>query len=160
MPPSNCCRKTFSKPIQVINFQRRAYQTLARGANLPLQCSNVVKQALKAGVPTPRLLTLLQCLDRVEACTRRMKVPNGQAGGLWWVHLRDCLIRAKDACNELQCTGILRTIEWEEKKSIWRRINWATDDPSLGAVPFVQRMENGQVIDIYEEEKMKRGNPS
>ncbi len=146
----------FSKPIWVIHFQRRAYQALARGANLLLQCSNVVKQGLKAGIPTPRVLTLLQCLDGVEACTRRMKVLKGQAGGLWQVHLRDCLIWAKDAGDKIQCTGILRTIEREEKKGIWCRINRAIDDPSLGAVPFVQRMENGQVIDIYEAEEMNR----
>ena len=85
-----------------------------------------------------------------------MKVLKGQAGGLRPVHLRDCLIRAKEAGNKIQCTGILRTIEREEKKGIWHRINRAFDDPSLGAVPFVQRMENGQVIDIYEAEEMNR----
>ncbi len=146
----------FSEPIWVIHFQRRAYQALARGANLLLQCSNMVKQVLKAGIPTPRLLTLSQYLDGVEACTRRMKVLKGQAGGLRPVHLRDCLIRAKEAGNKIQCTGILRTIEQVEKKGIWHRINRAIDDPSLGAVPFVQRKENGQVIDIYEAEEMNR----
>jgi hypothetical protein len=156
------CRQVFAtalpfiEPIWVIHFQRRAYQALARGANLPLQCSNMVKQALKAGIPTPRLLTLSQCLDRVVACTRRMKVLKGQAGGLWQVHLRDCLIQAKDAGNELRCTGMQRMIEREEKNCIWRRINRAIDDPSLGAVLFVQRMENGQVIDIYKVEEMNR----
>jgi hypothetical protein len=146
----------FSEPIWVIHFQRRAYQALSRRDNLQLQRSKVVKQALKAGIPTPRILTLSQCLDGVEACTRRMKVLKGQVGGLWWVHLRGCLIWPKDAGNELQCTGILRTIEQEEKKGIWHRINRAIDDPSLGAVPFVQRMENGHVIDIQEVDKMNR----
>jgi hypothetical protein len=116
----------------------------------------MVKKALKVGIPKPRLLTLLQCLDGVEACTRRMKVLKGQAGGLWRVHLRDCLIWAKDTGNEIQCTGILRTIEHEEKKGIWRKINRAIDDPSLGAVPFVQRREKGQVIGIYKVEEMNR----
>jgi hypothetical protein len=76
--------------------------------------------------------------------------------GLRRVHLRDCLIQAKDAGDKIQCTGILRTIEREEKKGIWHRINRAIKDPSLGAVPFVQRMDNGQVIDIYEAEEMNR----
>jgi hypothetical protein len=146
----------FSEPIWVIHFQRRAYQALARGANLLLQCSNVVKQALKAGIPTPRLLTQLQCLDGVEACTRRMKVLKGQAGGLRWINLRDCLIQAKDTGDELQCTGLLRRIEWEKKKGIWHRFNRVIDYPSLGAVPFVQRMESDQVIDIYKAEEMNR----
>jgi hypothetical protein len=72
------------------------------------------------------------------------------------VHLRDCLIRAKEASDEIHCTGILQTINWEENKSIWRRINRAIDDPSLSAVPFVQRMEHGQVVDMYEAEEMNR----
>ncbi len=66
------------------------------------------------------------------------------------------MIWSKDTGDKIRCTGILRTIEREEKKGIWHRINRAFDDPSLGAVPFVQRMENGQVIDIYEAGEMNR----
>jgi hypothetical protein len=62
----------------------------------------------------------------------------------------------QDAGNKIQYTGILRMIEQEEKKGIWHRINRTIDDPSLGAVPFVQRMENGQVINIYKAEEMNR----
>jgi hypothetical protein len=83
-----------------------------------------------------------------------MKVLKGQAGGLQRIHLRDCLIRAKDAGGKIRCTGILRTINREESKSIWRQI--AINDPSLGAVPFVQRMEQGEVIDIYDAEEMNQ----
>jgi hypothetical protein len=72
------------------------------------------------------------------------------------VHLRDCLICAKEAGDEIRCTGILQTINWEENKNIWWHINQAIDDPSLGAVPFVQWMEHGQVIDIYEAEETNR----
>jgi hypothetical protein len=68
----------------------------------------------------------------------------------------DCLIQAKDLGNETRCTGILRTIEREEKKTMWHQVNRAINDPSLGAVPFVQRMEHGQVIDIYKAEEMNR----
>ncbi len=50
--------------------------------------------------------------------------------------------------------GILRTIEREEQKSIWRRINRAINDPSLGAVPFVQRAEQGEIVDIYKTQAM------
>jgi hypothetical protein len=75
-------------------------------------------------------------------------------GGLRQVHLRDCLICTKSAGNEDKCKGILQTIEREEKKSIWRRINRVVDNPSLGAVPSVQRMEHGEIVDIYETEAM------
>jgi hypothetical protein len=82
MPPSICCHATLQQSNLGNTLLKEAYQTLARGANIPLQCSNVVKQVLKAEIPTPRLLILSQCLDRVEACTRRMKVIKGQAGSL------------------------------------------------------------------------------
>jgi len=70
------------------------------------------------------------------------------------VHLRDCLIRAKTAGNDIKYREILRTIEREEQKSVWRRINRAIDDPSLGAVPFVQREEQGEIVDIHETQAM------
>jgi hypothetical protein len=37
----------FSKPVRVLHFLRRAYQALARGTTLPIQCINVIKQAFK-----------------------------------------------------------------------------------------------------------------
>jgi hypothetical protein len=110
----------------------------------------VVRDAIKAGIPTPRLLTQQQCLDGVEACSRKLTTLRRQAGGLCQVHLRDCLIYAKKAGNDSKYRAILRTIEREEQKSIWRRINRAIDDPSLGAVQFVQRAERGSIVNIHE----------
>jgi hypothetical protein len=50
--------------------------------------------------------------------------------------------------------GILRMIEHKEQKSIWKRINRATDNPRLGAIPLVQRMEGTEVVDIVETKEM------
>ncbi len=58
--------------------------------------------------------------------------------------------------DKARCKGILRTIKREEQKSIWWRINQAIDKPSLGAIPLVQKMENGEVIDITETEEMNK----
>ena len=77
-----------------------------------------------------------------------------QSGGLRQVHLRDCLIRAKTVGNDSKYREILRTIQREEQKSVWRRINRTIDDPSLGTVPFVQREEQGEIVDIYETQAM------
>ena len=126
----------FSEPVRTICIRKRAYQELARGCGRPLQRSNVVRDAIRAGIPTPRLLTQQQCLDGVEACSRKLMMLKRQSGGLRQVHLRDCLIRAKMAGNDSKHRKILRSIEREEQKSVWRRINRAIDDPSLGAVPF------------------------
>jgi hypothetical protein len=91
----------FSEPVRVLHFQMQVYQALARGTSLPIQRGNVVKQALKAGIYAPPILTQAQCLDGVQACTRQMKVLKGQAGGLQCVHLRYCLIWAKDARDKI-----------------------------------------------------------
>ncbi len=45
-------------------------------------------------------------------------------------------------------------IEHKEQKSIWKRINRATDNPRLGAIPLVQRMEGTEVVDIVETKEM------
>jgi len=97
-----------------------------------------------------------QCYDGVEACTRRLLALKGQAVGLRKVHLRDSYIRAQECGDETKCRDIRRIIGREEQKSMWRRINRALDAPSLGAIPFVQRIENGEVVDITDTEEMNR----
>ncbi len=72
------------------------------------------------------------------------------------MHLRDCLIKVQEDGDEARSQGILRTIKWEEQKSIWRRINQAMDKPSLGAIPLVQKMEGGEEINITETEEMNK----
>jgi hypothetical protein len=103
-----------------------------------------------------RDLTEQQCLDRVKACSKKLTTLKGQAGGSRQVHLQDCLIRAKASGNEDRCKGILKTVGQEEQTLIWCRINQAIDDPLLRAVPFIQQMEHGEVMDIYKMEEMNR----
>jgi hypothetical protein len=135
-------------------MRQQAYQELAKGIWYDIQHSNVVQDALKAGIPMPRTLTKQECLDGEEACSRKLSTRKGHAGGLHQVHLWDCLIHAKDSGNKERCKEILKKIEREGQKSTWRRINRAIDDPSLGAVPFVQQMEHREVVNIYKTEEM------
>ena len=76
--------------------------------------------------------------------------------GLRKVHLWDSYVRVQAAGDETKCRDILRIIGREEQKSMWRRINRALDKPSLGAIPFVQRTEDGQVVDITDTDEMYR----
>ncbi len=95
-------------------------------------------------------------MDGVEACTRRLKVLKAQLDGLRKVHLQDCLIKAQEDGDEARIKGILHTIKQEEQKSIWWRINRAINKPSLGAIPLVQKIEDGEVLDITETEEMNK----
>ncbi len=145
----------FSKPVRTLHFRRRAYQgLLACFQHKVPRTSNIIRQAIKAGIPQPRLLSANQCLDGIEVCTCKLKGLQSQAHGLRKVHLQDCLIQAQDEGDNAQYKGILRTIECEEQKSIWKRINRATDNPRLGAIPFVQRMEGSNVVDITDTKEM------
>ena len=76
--------------------------------------------------------------------------------GLRKVHLRNRYIRAQESGDDGKCKDILRIIGREEQKSMWRRINRALDKPSLGAIPFVQRLENGLVVNVTETDEMNR----
>ena len=76
--------------------------------------------------------------------------------GLRKLHLHDSYVRAQAAGDETKCRDILRIIGREEEKSMWRRINRALDKPSLGAIPFVQRTEDGLVVDITDTNEMNR----
>ncbi len=147
----------FSELVCTVHFRWRAYQGLVKLLDgMTCKSSNLFREAIKAGIPAPCLLTRDQCLDGVEACTRRLKVLKVQSGGLRKVHLRDCLIKAQGDGDKARSKGILRTIKREEQKSVWWRINQAIDKPSLGAIPLVQKMEDGEVIDITETEEMNK----
>ena len=50
----------------------------------------------------------------------------------------------------------MQVIRWEEQKDDWNRIQCATGEPRLGATPKVQRIENGEVIDIVIASEMNR----
>jgi hypothetical protein len=72
------------------------------------------------------------------------------------VHLRDSYIRAKEMGDKGKCTDILRIIGRKKQKSMWQQINRELNKPSLGAISFVQRMENGQVVDITDTDEINK----
>ncbi len=85
----------FSEPVRVYHLCCRAYQGLLNALNLDgksRNASNMYRDALRCGIPTPRHLTADQCRDGVEACERRLHSLKGQSVGLWRVHLWDSLI--------------------------------------------------------------------
>ena len=147
----------FSEPVRTYHPRRRAYQGLLRALSGEARnVSNAYCDTLRRGIPAPHLLSANQCRDGVEACERHQQSLKGQSVGLRKTHLRDSYIRAKKTGDEGKCTDILCIIGREEQKSMWRRINRALDNPSLGAIPFVQRMENGEVVKITDTNEMNK----
>jgi hypothetical protein len=93
-------------------------------------------------------------LDGIEAYSHKLKGLQTHAHGIRKVHLCNCLIQAQDGGDKERYKGILRTIERKEQKSIWKQINRVTNDPRLGAIPLVQRMNGTEVVDIIETKEM------
>jgi hypothetical protein len=111
----------FSEPVRTLHFWRRAYQGLLAGLqNKVPRTGNIIWQAIKAGIPQLRLLSSDQCLDGIEVCSQKLKGLQSQAHSLRKVHLENCLIQAQDDGNKAQYKEILRTIEREEQKSVWK----------------------------------------
>jgi len=92
----------------------------------------------------------------VKACEWCLQSLKGQSVGLRKVHLRDSYIQAQESGDVNKCKDILRVIGREEQRSMWWRIDRALDKPSLEAISFVQRLENGLVVDITTTEEMNR----
>ena len=147
----------FSEPVRTYHYRRRAYQGLLNVLERTARnASNAYRDAICCGIPSPRQLNAAQCRDGIEACKRRLQLLKGQSVGLRKVHLRDSYIRAQESGDDSKCKDILQIIGREEQKSMWRRINRALDKPSLGAIPFVQRLENGIVVDVTATDEMNR----
>ncbi len=112
----------FSKPVRTYHFHHRAYQGLLHVlSGKSRNVSNAYRDALRCGIPAPRLLSADQCRDGDEACERYLQLLKGQSVGLQKVHLRDSYIHAKETGDEGKCKDILRIIG---------RIHVATDQQS------------------------------
>jgi hypothetical protein len=91
----------FSEPVRTYHFRRKAYQGLLHAlSGKSRNVSNAYRDALRCGIPAPRLLSANQCRDGVEACERRLQSLRGQSVGLRKVHLHDSYIHAKETGDE------------------------------------------------------------
>jgi hypothetical protein len=105
----------FSEPVRTYHYCCRAYQGLLNvREGTARNASNTYRDALRCGIPAPRLLDADQCRDGVEACERRLQLLKGQEVGLRKVHLHDNYVRAQVAGDKTKCRDILRIIGHEE----------------------------------------------
>ncbi len=103
----------FSEPARTYHYRQRgrAYQGLLNVLNrLAHNASNAYRDALRCGIPSPRLLNAAQCRDGVQACKRRLQSLKEQLVGLRKVHLRDSYIRAQESGDVNKCKDILHIL--------------------------------------------------
>ena len=154
------CRKITNNPLpfcaQVAYWTHRkwAYQGLLKITNGACKnVGNARRRAKKEGLGTYNL-SEKQCSDGIKLCNDCLIKLRGQANGLRKVHLCNCLISAKDTKDKEWYRGILRVIEREEQKNVWRSICRVTDDPRLGAITFVQWETDDGIMDITDKDEM------
>ena len=145
----------FTDTVQTWVNRKRVYQGLVRRHEGKCRNqSNLVKFAWKMEIEHPKSLTKKQCQDGVRYCKLQLMDLRKNARGLRKVFLRDRLVAAKAIGDEEQCKGVQRTMEQEEQKHMWFTINRSLDDPRLGATMKVQKVVNGEVVEIDNKEAM------
>ena len=154
------CRKItnhplpFSAPVAYWLHRKWEYQTLDRVAvGKCCNIGNARRKAKRAGLE-PTDLTHEQCLEGIAHCNRHIEQLKRQAPGLRKIHLRNCLILADSLDDREKYKEILRVIEREEQRNVWRSIRRVTNDPQLGAITFVQRGTQEGIINITDRDEM------
>jgi hypothetical protein len=86
----------------------------------------------------------------------QLKEHESVAKNLRRVHLHNRYKLASNLKDSHKKQEIMQVIWQEEQKDDWNWIQCATGEPRLGATPKVQRIENGEVIDIVIASEMNR----
>jgi hypothetical protein len=61
-------------------YEEASLPGVSKGDRRNIQCSNAVRDVLKAIISSPWDLTEQQCLDGVKACSRKLTMLKDQAG--------------------------------------------------------------------------------
>jgi len=155
------CRKIyrgpleFSLPVRYWDYRKKCYQGLVRRHEGKVRdVSTLIKQCHKAKIDRPKSLTLKQCQDGVKVCKHRLHLLRKSSRGLRKVFLRDRYIDERALGHDAEAKGILQTIEKEEGIRNWKTISYAVDDPKLGAITYVQKKKEGEIIELREQQAM------
>jgi hypothetical protein len=157
------CRKLTSQyslpcspEIQRVIRLRRAYKDLGRWLEGRSKSSNIIKAAARAGIARPRHLTIQQCSAGEMACLQRQRKLEREADSLRREHLRDRLLIAERRGDEAKGKAIRQIITNERTKNDWRRIKFGIGKPVTGATTKIQKVIDGETVEITEPEEMNR----
>jgi hypothetical protein len=157
------CRKLTSQynlpcspEIQRVNRLRRAYKDLRRWIEGRSNNSNIIKAASRAGIENPRHLTLKQCFAGEMTCQQKLKLLERRADTLRREHLGDRLLIARRGGDDKKEKAIKQIMTNEKSKDEWKRIKFAIGTPLAGATTKIQKMVNGEIVDITDVEVMNR----
>jgi hypothetical protein len=146
----------FSIPVRTIHNQQEAFVNLKQWHEGKSRNSNIIRDAIKAGITNSRDLTVEKCTAGIAACKRQLLDLEAMADQLQQEHLGN---RYKSACtlaDPQRCKEILEIIKQEEHKDSWSRIKRAMGNPRTGATQKVQKYVDGVKVDILEASEMNK----
>ena len=146
----------YSPEIQQTYRLKIAYQNLQRWAEGRTRDSHIIKAAWRAGISNPRKLTPKMCMDGALACRKRMRNLEKEAITLRSEYLNERLLLA-DRKGDVKKKKAIQQIRVNEKSKLeWTRIKYAIGKPHMGAVTKVQKIVNGEIVNITNVEDMNR----
>jgi hypothetical protein len=159
-----CCKLTSqyilpcSPEIQRIIRLRRAYRGLRGWIEGRSKNSNIIRAALRAGIERPWCLTLEQCIGGERTCAHTLRSLEKTADNLRREHLGDRLLIARRRGDKTKDWAIHQIMTQEKAKDEWKRIKFAIGTPFAGATTKIQKLIDGEVVDITDTDVMKKGN--
>ncbi len=138
----------FSIPVRTVHKQREAFVNLKQWHKGKSRNSNIIRDAVKAGITNPRYLTVEKYTAGIAACKRQLLALEAMADQLQQEHLGNRYKSARTLANPQRCKEIEEIIRREEQKDSWSRIKRAMGDPRTGATQKVQKYVNGVKVDV------------
>ena len=155
------CRKVtretnlpFSPKIQRIYRLKIAYENLQRWVEGRSNNSHIIKAAWKAGINNPRQMTAKKCIVGAAICRKQMRSEEKKAVSLRSDYLRERLLLANREGNAEKKKAIQQIQVNEKSKREWSRIKLAIGKPNSGAITKVQKVINGNIVDITSVDEM------
>ncbi len=146
----------FSIPVRTVHKQQEAFVNLKQWHERKSRNSNIIQDAVKAGITNPRDLTVEKCVAGIAACKRQLLDLEAKADQLQQEHLGNRYKSAHTLANPQCHKEIEEIIRRKEQKDSWSRIKWATGDPRTGATQKVQKYVNGVKVDVLEALEMNK----
>ena len=146
----------YSPEIQRTYRLKIAYQNLQRWAEGRTRNSHIIKAAWRAGINNPGKLTPKMCRDGAATCRKRMRNLEKEAITLRSEYLRERLLLA-DRKGDIKKKKAIQQIRANEQSKLeWTKIKYAIGKQDMGAVTKVQKVINGEIVDITNVEDMNR----
>ena len=129
---------------------------LKQGTHKYMNKGNVRRNAKRRDIKNPASLTVEEIQDALRYCRIRANDLRKQAKSLRKVHLRNCLVAAKEKKDKERARAVKQKMDREENVKMWTNIKYVVKDPRSSQVLQVQRLEHGVVREYTSKEEIEK----